>query len=511
MQLLENIKRYALQHPERIAVNNPYFEDSTLTYEQLDRYSDVLAGYICEKVPDDKSPITVYGYRHPYTIAIFLACVKAGHPYCPVDPSDPEERLTAVMNKLASHIVMATEDCGLDYPVMSLDEIKAVCHNTDRICIEKSLIEAEDLFYIIFTSGSTGMPKGVEITADCLDNFLKWSETMVDGCQCDDFVFLNQSPLNFDLSVMDLYTSLYTGGTFRVIDKEIQKNFKKMMTEIKESGVVVWVSTPSLAEMCLMDKKFTQETNPEIKVFFFCGEALANNTAQQLLERFPGAKVLNTYGPTESTVAVTLQEISPEIAQRPEPLPVGKPKAGTVIEIWDENGNVLPQGEKGEIIIKGDTVAKGYFKLPEETERAFIYYEENGKHKRAYRTGDIGFIDENGVLRFAGRNDSQIQLHGYRVELGEIESKLMSLDFVSGAVVLPKVDKNDKVRSLTAFVTLEEDIKEKNDEQQIIRMIKEGLSEKVPQALVPKKIICLEQMPRNRNDKLDRKKLAEMV
>lgn len=228
---------------------------------------------------------------------------------------------------------------------------------------ETAWVSGKDTWYIIFTSGSTGTPKGVQISADCLNHYLDWSVGLGSAAEeKDGQVFLNQAPFSFDLSVMDLYTSLASGGTLYCLEKTVQSDYRLLMQSLGASKANVWVSTPSFAEVCLSEKSFSEELLPKLQVFLFCGETLGNRTVQKLQERFPKAAVVNTYGPTESTVAVTDVLVTPQMARETEPLPVGRAKPGTRIEIRDEAGTVLPDGEKGEIIILGDTVSTGYYR-----------------------------------------------------------------------------------------------------------------------------------------------------
>lgn len=511
MQLLDHIKRYAKENPRRIAVRNDSCREAILTYEALEYFSDVLAAYIYQNVPKDRSPIIVYGNKNPYMLVIFLACAKTAHPYCPIDTSVPQQRALDIIETIKPQIVFATEPLQNDFlQIVPLEEIVQICNGQKDKEIAP-VIQGEDIFYILFTSGSTGKPKGVEITADCIDRFLQWSESMVQPYQGDNFIFLNQSPFSFDLSVMDVYTSLYTGGTLYIIDDAIQDKFKRVLQAMERSGAVVWVSTPSLADMCLMSKKFSQDLLPRLKMFFFCGEVLSNATAMRLMERFPDADIINAYGPTEATVAVTSQLITKKLVENENALPVGKPKPNCNIEIWRADGTLADMNETGEIVIKSDTVGRGYFRQPELTEKAFVPYLWNQAQRYAYRTGDQGYLDGDGVLHFGGRSDMQLQLHGYRIELSDIEQNLLCLGMISGAVVIPQLDDHNKLRRLAAFVVIMPDIAEKNDEQKIRQMIKSALRQRLPEYMIPSKIICLSELPRNKNGKIDRKKLQVLV
>lgn len=231
----------------------------------------------------------------------------------------------------------------------------------------------------------------------------------------------------------------------------------------------------------------------ELKLFLFCGERLTKETALKLSQRFPDARIVNTYGPTESTVAVTSIEIDQKVLSENDLLPIGKPRKGSELFIKD-----------GEIFIAGDTVGKGYYENPEKTAEAFIEMEDRmGNKIRAYKTGDRGYFDGENYF-CTGRKDFQVKLHGYRIELGDIEKNLMIFPEIEQAVVLPKSD-GEKIRCLIAF------IKSKNEDVNT-RHIKTALKEKLPAYMVPKNIRFIENMPMTANGKIDRKKLeAEFV
>ena len=194
---------------------------------------------------------------------------------------------------------------------------------------------------------------------------------------------------------MDLYLSLASGSVLFSIDREMTGNLRELFAFLKRSGTTVWVSTPSFAELCTADSSFNQDLLPEMKLFLFCGETLPNECVNKLLDRFEGVRVVNFYGPTETTVAVTAIEIDQEICDRIRPLPLGYVKNDCRIFIVDENGAPVPDGERGEIVIAGDSVSPGYYNNGEKTARAFSTIEVEGVLKRCYRTGDFGY--------FAGR------------------------------------------------------------------------------------------------------------
>jgi D-alanine--poly(phosphoribitol) ligase subunit 1 len=263
------------------------------------------------------------------------------------------------------------------------------------------------------------------------------------------------------------------------------------------------MSTPSFAQMCMIEKSFNSTMLPHLRAFYLCGETLAPETASQLLERFPNSAVWNTYGPTEATVAVTKIGITREVIAQWNPLPIGHVMPGTRIIIRGEDGKPVPPGERGEIVIVGPNVSPGYLGRADLTEKAFYPLGDT----RAYRTGDWG-RDRDGMIFCEGRMDSQIKLHGFRIELGDLEANLRALPEVADAVVLP-LRKGEIIDSLTAFVVLSV-AKQGTDFEQAAKL-KTHLGERLPTYMVPRKFHFLDSFPMNNNGKADRKKLAEML
>lgn len=527
MDILKKIQEWAQCYPERIAAQNG---SEKITYGELWEYSEQLADWLWRNADQDRTPIAVYGHKHPWMLVCFLACVKSGRAYCPVDISVPEVRVEAILQALPSNVILATEKFGAaagGKQVVGLDElediIKSDAEDTEP---ERAWVHGDGTYYIIFTSGSTGTPKGVQITADCLNHYLDWSVTLGNSPEeKQGKVFLNQAPFSFDLSVMDLYTSLASGGTLYCLEKSVQSDYRALVQCLKGSGANIWVSTPSFAEVCLSERAFSEEMMQGLQVFLFCGETLANKTARKLQKRFPNAKIVNTYGPTESTVAVTEVTVTPELAGQEEPLPVGMTKPGTRIEIWDEDGKALPEGEKGEIIIIGDTVSTGYFGRKDLTEKSF--FRRDGV--RGYHTGDKGYL-KDGMLHYCGRIDLQIKLHGYRIELEDVENNIARLPQVEQAAVVPNC-RGGKVTSLTAYVVnnkgMEDAPKDTAESAVNLKCTEEraadrsltaqaadmrlALKQFLPDYMVPKKIVFLNKMPMTSNGKVNRKLLAEGI
>lgn len=507
--ILEKIRQNASERPDRLMMIESAGETKqSITWGQLDDYSDRLAYWMDSRLKT-KTPIIVYGHKDPMMIVCFLACVKSGRAYCPIDINVPVSRTAAIVNEVKPEIILTTEPLDIQASGTTVDKeqiLQIVSAETNRISPEKA-VKPDDVFYIIFTSGSTGVPKGVQITRDCLDHFIQWAITLGNGVADEKaYVFLNQAPFSFDLSVMDLFLCLYTGGTLWALPKPVQNDMKQLYRSLGESDANVWVSTPSFADVCLADPVFSSELMPFLTDFLFCGEILTNRTVERLFKRFPNAKVVNTYGPTESTCAVTEVTVTEEINRSVTPLPVGRPKPGTWIRIVGENGQILPDGEHGEIVIVGDSVSVGYWNNEEKNKLSFGMTTENGTQYRFYRTGDEGYLSDE-MLYYGGRMDLQVKLHGYRIELGDIENNLLKIDGIEQAVVIPTY-RDGKVSSLVAGLVSSLPV---SDEKAEVAKIKEALKKELPEYMIPKKIRFLSDIPRTNNGKIDRKAVGEIL
>jgi len=504
MNVLGKIEKMALAHSARVAFHSRFGE---ITYGDMWEASDRLAAWIDDKLKGNRKPIVVYGHKSPLMLVCFLACAKSGRAYCPVDISMPAERVEAIINKVDNNLVLATEPLDVAGRFVADSRFINICMEYCGRIEKNKWNKPEDIFYIIFTSGSTGEPKGVQITDENLSRYTDWSQQVGDSAaDKEGGVFLNQAPFSFDLSVMDLYTGLTSGCTLWSVDKKLQSEIPQMLEYMQQGGLNYWVSTPSFADMCLAEPGFNGDMLPELRDFFFCGEKLTKGTARGLMERFPKADVINTYGPTESTVAVTSVKITDEMLADEKCLPIGEPKPGTEIRIIKSDGSLAKGMEHGEIQIVGNTVSPGYYKNDEKTSQVFDVLEENDRLVRSYMTGDEGFFTEDGMLHYVGRIDLQVKLHGYRIELGDIETNLLKINGISAAAVVPKWQ-DSKIRYLAAFVVNENAEGTFEDRKEI----KTALKRMLPEYMVPKKVSFIDRLPLTNNGKADRKKLEELV
>ncbi len=483
--ILHRIKAVVIAHADRVAHTGG---GGTMTYRELWGRANKLAGEIKNRCAPEGLPVGILGHKEPEMFVGFLGTVLAGRGYIPLDISMPPariERIVATAEPLA--VLSASEISGLTDGWESMPE-QAIRHSAP-----------DDSFYIMFTSGSTGDPKGVVITHGCMTAFVDWmleEQKLINGKE----VYLNQAPLSFDFSVMDTYVSFLTGGSVVALTRDDIASPRELYAKLRSSKATVWVSTPSFAQMCLAEKSFNAEMLPDVRRFLFCGETLPHKTASALLQRFPGAQMWNTYGPTEATVATTSVRVDAELLSQHDPLPIGYQMPGTRVVIKRPDGTIAPDGESGEIAIIGPNVSPGYLKRADLTEK--VFFTEDGQ--RGYRTGDKGYA-KNGLLFFQGRLDFQIKLRGHRIELGDVETHLREVAGIVDAVVLP-VERRGVIDSLAAFVVTREQIGE--DSFAAAQSLREALSARIPEYMIPRKIEFLTAFPLTPNGKADRKALT---
>lgn len=504
--LIKAIDRWGIETPTKIAYD---YLGKTNTYAELKAYSDALASYLLNLNLPKGAPVIVFGGQTFEMIAAFLGAVKAGHAYIPVDAHSPLERIK-VINEIARPVAcIAVEELPLELgtlPVVTPAKLAEVFATRATNEASENYVAGDDNFYIIFTSGTTGVPKGVQISHDNLVSFNTWMQT--DFGLASDGICLSQPPYSFDLSVMDLYPTLTAGRQLTVLPKETTDNFKELFAVLPKLHVSEWVSTPSFMDICLLQPTFDAKNLPELTHFFFCGEELTHKTAATLKQRFPEAKIYNTYGPTEATVAVSAVEITTEILEKYPRLPIGQAKADTTIALIDEAGKPVEQGQSGEILIAGPSVSKGYLNNPEKTAHAFVEFEG----RPAYKTGDLGQYDEAGQLLYKGRIDFQIKLHGFRIELEDVDHHLDKVSYVSQATTVPRYGKDHKVSQLIAYVVKDETkTADFESDFKLTQAIKQELLETMMSYMMPQKFIYVDSLPLTANGKIDRKSLMKEV
>ena len=471
IDFIELIIKNAKEEKQRIAY---LIGNESITYGELLDKALVYAEYLKRQ---GNKPIILYGHKSIEFVISIISCLLSKRTYIPIDTCTPISRLKKIRELSDASLLIYFDEFKADFvESCHFDDLKKYKDN-------KQVIIKNSIAYIIFTSGSTGVPKGVPISYTNLDNFCKWIGNIESLCEYKHINVLNQASFSFDLSVADFYYALCYSHTLIGIDIVAQDDFEYIFNTLQKKNINLMVVTPTFIKLCLLNKDFNSNNFNNLKCIYFCGECLEIKTASLLFERFPNIKIINAYGPTEATSAVSSILITKKMLSS-ELLPVGNMKTNaTNIEIIND-----------EIVLKGPSVFNGYLGNEQGG-----YYLEKGIN--CYRTGDMGYV-ENGMLYCKGRIDYQVKYKGYRIELFDIENNLKTLPGVLDAVVVDKKNENGIVKMLKAFVILKDGY-ELDD-------IKNKLKEKLPHYMIPKYFRKIDAFPVNVNNKIDRKKLREL-
>lgn len=454
--MIETIEHFAQTQPS-YPVYNVLGQEHT--YGDLKADSDSLAAVIDQLGLPEKSPVVVFGGQEYEMLATFVALTKSGHAYIPIDSHSALERVSAILEVAEPSLIIAISAFPLEQvstPMINLAQVQEAFAQGNNYEITHP-VKGDDNYYIIFTSGTTGKPKGVQISHDNLLSFTNWMIT----------------------------------------DKEFATPSRPQM-----------LAQPPYADMAMLSEYFNSEKMPGITHFYFDGEELTVKTAQKLRERFPNARIINAYGPTEATVALSAVAVTDEMLATLKRLPIGYTKADSPTFIIDEEGNKLPNGEQGEIIVSGPAVSKGYMNNPEKTAEAFFEFEG----LPAYHTGDVGTMTDEGLLLYGGRMDFQIKFNGYRIELEDVSQNLNKSRFIESAVAVPRYNKDHKVQNLLAYVILKDGVREQFERDiDITKAIKEDLTDIMMSYMMPSKFLYRDSLPLTPNGKIDIKGLINEV
>lgn len=315
-------------------------------------------------------------------------------------------------------------------------------------------------------------------------NFINWISDLKPLKGRKNIKVLNQASFSFDLSVADLYYSLSNGHTLVALDNEAQNDFSKMFSIIKSEKINVAVMTPTFMKLLLLDSDFKSENFPDFDTVYFCGERLDVPTVKKLYQRFPQMNVINAYGPTEATSAISAIIIEKEMLDM-EILPVGDcSNLASEVEIIDD-----------EIVLKGKSVFSGYI-----GGITGGYYRENNID--CYKTGDLGYIIDD-ELFCKGRKDNQLKFKGYRIELEDIENNIKLISGIHECIIVPQYKADtDYVKLLKAYIV--------SDNKEIdASCIRDQLKNSIPEYMIPKIIRFIDDIPVSCRGKVDRRMMAE--
>ena len=475
-------------------------EKESLSFSELRERALSVATALLNADSGEKGlrPVIVYLPKSVASLVCFIGAMYSGNPYVPIDSAIPAPRLQSIILNMGGGHIITDRELGANLQGMSLDCVKMHIYDDllktapdESAALKK--VEAvidSDPIYIMYTSGSTGVPKGVTIPHRGIIDYADW---LRDTFEFDEnTVFGNQSAFYFDNSTLDIFSMLFTGAKLIIIPEVLFRFPAKLPEFINESGIntVFWVPTVMIAvansgilESCDM---------PQLKKVLFCGEAMPNKQLNVWRKHHPDKLYANLYGPTEITDVCTYY-----IVDRPfedsDPLPIGRACKNMRAVVLRPDGTEAEPGETGELCILGSALARGYWNAPEITRKVFVqnplcaYYDD-----RLYKTGDLAYFNDEGLIIFVGRNDSQIKLRGNRIELGDIETAAKSLANVGNACVIFDADKQE----IVLFVETEAELQ--------LRKFNLELKKLIPSYMLPGKLVCMTEFPQTPNGKIDR-------
>ncbi len=478
--LVDMFRASAKQYANKVAL---IFNDTELTYAQVDKWSDAVAAYLVKQGMGRGSKIGLWWKRSLELHIAVLGIIKAGASYVPLDREMPAERVLTVLKEVDADGYFSQD--GLDTTVPVFTVVPQPSPKQTFAIPEGPL--PDNWAYVLYTSGSTGTPKGIPITHRMITHLVR-SENSIFNVTDKDKVYQGFS-VSFDMWCEETWVSYFAGATLWVADAATAKSIDELGDVLRKERITILHAVPSL--LAVMEDEISS-----LRLINAGGEACT----PQVLSRWstPDRQFYNSYGPTETTVSATMAELHPG-----DNITIGLPLPNYDLAVVDEKMNPVPYGERGELVISGPGVCAGYVNRPQLTIEKFVdkpgsLSTMNGD--RIYKTGDAAVINPNGTIDFYGRLDDQIKLRGYRIELGEIENKLNNLPGISAAAVAVKKDNNDQ-EQLVGYVLLED-----------LSLFNEGnlrteLAKVLPSYMVPAVIVMLPEMPRLPSGKIDRKKL----
>lgn len=493
----ELFEQCAQESPDRIAIVTP---EQQLTYGQLNARANQIAHWLLESQlrPGDLVGICV---QDSLDLVIgSLGTFKAGCAYVPLDPAYPQERLSFMLQDAGAAVLISdseplSELHGSDMRVLHPQRDQALLDAHPTTSPQRPATPSQ-VAYVMYTSGSTGWPKGTAVPHHAIVRLVR-DTNYVNFVHNDNVAQISNH--SFDAATFELWGSLLNGARLVAIPKN---------TALSSSELAAFLRERYIDKMFLTSALFDQVAEHDASAFsnmdllMVGGQALTPRWVRRVLEEAPPRRIVNGYGPTETTTFAATHEIR-EVAQGATSIPIGMPISNTSLHVLDREMNVMPLEVHGELCIGGDGLAHGYHGRPELTAEKFIPNACSSQPgTRLYRTGDEVFRRRDGAIEFVGRYDNQIKLRGFRIELGEIEMALLGHPSVGHAVVVAQreSDSSQDVR-LVAYYTSEESLS--------VKQLRDHLKTTLPDYMVPAAFIQLDSVPLTPNGKVDVRALPD--
>ena len=494
----------AKQTPDQLAVKAP---NESLSYAQLDALGNRFANSFRAAGVAAGDRVGIHLPRSGRGIAAMLGALRMGVVYVPLDPGSPPSRMQLIARDcglravvIAPQLLTSWLAAGVHEPVQDffLSAEGSVANPPSAIRVHSwSELEGasaaepphrdnalDDLAYMLYTSGSTGVPKGVMLSHRNALAFVEWAADAI-GLHAQDRV-ASVAPFHFDLSVFDIWSTLSRGASLVIVDEVTVVNGKRMLDLIHKEQLSAWYSVPSALMLMLETGGLAERGAPSLRAVYFAGEVFPIKHLRLTMQAIPQAKFWNLFGPTETNVC-TAYELPQPPAAEDTAIPIGHASCNDTARIVDEHGKDVPDGEVGELWIEGPTVMLGYW--------------DGGKRtpaKHPYPTGDMVSRRPDGEIMYHGRRDHMVKIHGYRVELGEVEAALHAHTSVKEAIAFAHDQK------LVVVATV-------NDPNVSVLDIKKHCAERLPRYMIPGDVRLVAELPRTSSGKIDRVRTKNAV
>lgn len=489
--VLQFLERSETANPGRIALDDG---SEKVTYREYAENARKIGTFLAGKANGCiREPIAVLIDRNIRSVCAFMGVVYSGNFYVPIDMTMPESRIRLIFDTLHPMLVLDARSAPspLPFEAEQYDAVLAETQPDEKLlsAIRRNHIDTDPL-YAIFTSGSTGVPKGVLINhRSVIDLVNAFGEAFSLN---SDLVFGNQAPFDFDVSVKDIYNAMALGSTIQVLPRKLFKMPKLLVNYLREKQISILIWAVSALRILADFKALDGESGLALQTVMFSGEVMPTRALNYWMDHLPDIRYVNLYGPTEITCNCTYHIISRRYRDD-ESLPIGKAFANTRVFLLDENRNLIQTPHQtGEICIEGTCLAAGYWNNREKTAEAFILNPfVSAYESRIYKSGDMGYYNEDGDLFFASRRDYQIKHMGHRIELGEIEVALNAIPFITIACCIYDEERERIICHYQA-------------EQECKKEIVAELAGKLPKYMWPNVYTRHDALPLNKNGKIDR-------
>ncbi|HEY2823643.1 MAG TPA: amino acid adenylation domain-containing protein [Candidatus Acidoferrum sp.] len=507
----------------------------TLTYGQLEIASNQLAHVLQNAGCQNGDRVCILMPKSAEAIVSMIGILKAGCLHVPIDVATPAARIRHIFDSCENRVIVAggrvvplldelmadealrsrttivwleslsaTADSSATQAAPEGKNFKAAFSTRDLKAAPSTPLpqhrSASDGSHILFTSGSTGVPKGVVITHSNVSTFVAWALKHYGIDNTDRFS--GHTPFHFDLSTFDIFGSITAGAQLHLVPSETALLPPKLAEFIRTSKLTQWFSVPSVLNYMAKFNSVQQNDFPDLRRVLWCGEVLPTPALIYWMERLPKVHFSNLYGPTEATIASSYYDVTTCPTDPKSQIPIGTPCDGEDLLVLNDKLEPIPVREIGDLYITGAGLSPGYWRDPAKTAAAFIQ-DKNDPTRRLYRTGDLAYRDEENLVWFVGRADTQIKVRGYRIELGEIETAMNSMTKLQEcAVVAIPTDNFGGYMICCAYVARAGDAVTLAD-------LRDHLKKLVPNYMMPARWTAYESLPKNLNGKIDRPRLKD--